>query len=157
MFVEPRARIRIDASVERVFDLAVAPDTLSRILRPMGPIPGVESVEMIGGAAVAAGARRRVLLSDKSHIVEALTVVDRPFRHEYYWVSRPSFPFSLILRDARASWTFTTDGAGTAVEWVYQLELTTVFVYPVAALVATLFGRWMQAGLERLRDLAAAT
>jgi hypothetical protein len=154
MFVEPRARIRIDASVERVFDLAVSPDTLSRILRPMRPIPGVESIEVLGDGVVAAGTRRRVVLSDRTDLIEEVTVLDRPLRHDYFWVTAPAFPFSLILRGARASWTFTSDGTGTSVEWVYQLQLTTLFVYPVAALVATLFGRWMQSGLERLRDIA---
>jgi hypothetical protein len=154
MFVEPRARIRIDAPVERVFDLAVAPDTLTRILRPMGPIPGVESIEVLGEGDLVAGTQRRVVLSDRTDLIEEITVIDRPLRHDYFWVTAPPFPFSIIVRGARASWTFTSEGNGTAVEWVYQLQLSTLFVYPVAALVATLFGRWMQSGLERLRDIA---
>lgn len=156
MKLHPRATVSIPRSVEDVFDLGVACDAMPRFLRPVGPIPGVDSATMHDGAALAAGARRRVVMTDQSVVEEEIVALERPRRHAYRWVNPPAPPFSLLVRGGEADWTFAKEGGGTRVEWVYALELTTPLVYPLAALVAILFRRWMQRGLEELRTALVA-
>jgi hypothetical protein len=73
----------IGAPTEKVFDFAVAAENLPRILVGFGPIPGIASIEMLDGAALATGAKRRVRMSDGSEIFEEVTALDRPRRHTY--------------------------------------------------------------------------
>jgi hypothetical protein len=155
MQVQTRARIEIPLLPERAFDLAVADETFPRTLRGYGPIPGLARVETVGGAPVA-GATRRVSMTDDSVIVEELLEHERPRRHRYRWLEPPAPPFSLLVRSAEGDWKFSPAGAGTSIEWTYRFELTSPLVLPLAAPVVWLFRRWMERGLARLRDLAAA-
>jgi hypothetical protein len=140
----------VGAPTEKVFDFAVASENLPRILRGLGPIPGITSIEMLDGAALAPGARRRVRMSDGSDILEEVTALDRPRRHSYRWLNAPAAPFSLLVRRAEADWIFTASAQGTRIEWTYRFELTSPLAAPLAALVMILFKRWMRRGLERI-------
>lgn len=150
MKLSTRAAIDVPRPVEEVFDLAVSCAGLERLLRPVGPIPGVARAELADGKKLASGVRRFVTMTDGSVMEEAVTAFERPKQHAYRWVNRPALPFSLIVRTGWAVWAFSPSASGTHVEWSYTLELTTPLVYPLARLVEVLFRRWMKRGLERL-------
>ncbi|SRR5260221_2106877 len=147
MKLAAHAEQRISRAPEGVFDFAC--ESLPRFLHPVGLLPGLEAVEMHDGALLGKGARRRVTMTDKSTIDEEVLVYERPKKHVYRWLRAPS-PFSVLVRSGEADWTFTPDGSGTHVDWVYTFELTTPLVYPLAALVIMAFERWMARGLETL-------
>jgi hypothetical protein len=147
----PTAAVEILRPPEEVFELAVSCAGLPRFLLPLAPIPGVARAEMLGGDVLEIGARRRVTMTDGSIVDEELTGFEHPRRHAYRWLRPPAPPFSLFVKSGAASWTFSRIPKGTRVSWVYELELTTPLVYPVAALLALLFQRWMKHGLAQLR------
>jgi Polyketide cyclase / dehydrase and lipid transport len=140
----------VGAPTEKVFDFAVASESLPCILKGFGPIPGITSIEMLDGAALATGAKRRVRMSDGSDIFEEVTALDRPRRHSYRWLNAPAPPFSLLVRGAEADWIFTASAQGTRIEWTYRFELTSPLAAPLAAVVMMPFKRWMRRGLERI-------
>jgi uncharacterized protein YndB with AHSA1/START domain len=152
MKLETRASVEIDRPPDVVFDVATDAASMPRFLLARAPIPGVVAVEMEGPAR--AGARRRVSLSDGSVMGEEITVLDRDAgAYGYRWLDRPPAPFSLLVRGAEARWTFSAAGAGTRIDWVYALELTSRLACPPALVARWLFRRWMAAGLATLRGL----
>lgn len=150
MKLSTRARVHVPRSPEQVFDIAVR--ELPALLQKYGPIPGVDHIEMLEGAQPVTGARRRVTMTDGSVIQEEILELTRPRRHNYRWLNKPKFPFSLIVKTAEADWVFTPESGGTTVEWTYTFTLTTPLVWPQARLAVALFKRWMQKALDRLRD-----
>jgi uncharacterized protein YndB with AHSA1/START domain len=131
------------APIETVFDRAVDHRQFSRFMKKTGPIPGIADAEIEGGKPPAVGAHRRVKMTDGSVMMEEILALDRPSRHQYRWLNRPAFPFSLLVRGAEATWTFVPAGNGSRIEWRYRFELTSPLVYPLAAPVVAIFRRWM--------------
>ena len=151
MKLSTRASIEIPRPPEAVFDAATDHTRLHTVMKKMGPIPGVLSVEMENGAKPAAGATRAVKMSDGSTMREEITVQDRPRAHRYRWLNPPAAPFSLLVRGADSDWVFRPAGGGTVIDWTYSFDLTSPLAYPLAAPVIWLFNRWMRAALEELR------
>jgi hypothetical protein len=145
-----RVSAELDAPLEQVFDFATSCEAFPRFIRAYGPIPGVRRAEMVGGAALAAGAPRRVYLTDQAVVDEIVTAFDRPNRHAYRWKRPPGFLLSLLVRSAKAEWTFSRAGASTHIDWVYDLELTTPFILPIAQLLMWRFEQWMQKSMDML-------
>jgi carbon monoxide dehydrogenase subunit G len=144
--------IEVEATPERVFDYLSAPDVFTRVLRSLGPIPGVTSSELLGGAtALASGVRRRVHLTDGTSLEEHVIDHDRPGRQSYRWGHPPKGPFGMLIRGAEADWRFAAHGSGTRVVWDYDFELTSPLIAPLAMLVLALFKRWMQRGLVEVQ------
>jgi hypothetical protein len=83
---------------------------------------------------------------------EEIVAFDRPHRHRYRWLNRPAPPFSYLVSGGEGDWTFTADGASTRIVWSYTFELTSPLVLPLMLPVRALFRRWMQRGLERIRE-----
>jgi len=138
------------APIDTVFDLAVDHRQFSRFMKKTGPIPGIAEAEIEGGGKVTKGARRRVKMTDGSTMEEEIVALERPSRHQYRWLNRPAFPFSLLVRGAEATWTFVPKGSGARVEWRYRFELTSPLVYPLAAPVVSIFRRWMANALAAM-------
>jgi Polyketide cyclase / dehydrase and lipid transport len=126
---------------------------LPRFVWALGPIPGVASAALLGAAPQGVGSVRHLVMTDGSAVDEHVLVYDPGSNFTYRWGGPPAPPFSLLVRGAEASWTFTPSGTGTVVGWTYRMELTTPLVYPLAAAVRTLFRRWMAAALDRLAAL----
>ena len=150
MKLSTRARVHVPRSPEQVFDVAVR--ELPALLQKYGPIPGVDHIELLEGTTPVTGSRRRVTMTDGSVIQEEVLELTRPRRHNYRWLNRPKFPFSLIVKTAEADWIFTPESGGTTVEWTYPFPLTSPLVFLQARLAVALFKRWMQRALDRLRD-----
>jgi hypothetical protein len=140
----------IGAPPEKVFDFAVANENMPRIMQRFGPIPAVASVEVLDGAKLAAGVKRRVRMADQSEIIEEVLVLDRPRHHRYRWLTAPAPPFSLLVRSATGDWVFTASAKGTHLDVTYTFELTSPLAAPIAAAVLVLFKRWVQRGLSRI-------
>jgi uncharacterized protein YndB with AHSA1/START domain len=138
------ATVTVPRPLEAVYDHATNAAGYPRVLLPAGMIPGITAVEELGNA------RRRVSLSDGSTLDEEVTLLDRPNRYRYIWVTRPKPPFSWLVAGGAAEWTFKKAGEGTEVRWDYVFTLTSPLAFPLAAIVVRLFRRWMQKGLERL-------
>jgi uncharacterized protein YndB with AHSA1/START domain len=156
MQIRAQAEVFIPRGTEAVFDFATARDTLARFLGPLPPIPGITAVEIEGDGVVRAGARRRAKMTDGTEVMEAILEHERPHRHRYRWLNQRPFPLSLIIRGAEALWAFETIGSGTRFVWTYTFDLTTPLAYPIGRLITLLFGKYMQKGLDRLAELAAA-
>jgi uncharacterized protein YndB with AHSA1/START domain len=152
MELRTRAQVTISRPCEQVFDFAVASETQARVLKKLGPIPGIASIEYLGAdARLVPGARRRVSMTDGSVLEEEVLEVERPRVHRYRWGRGLRPPFSLLVRTGEGCWTFIDTERGTAVEWLYTFELRSPLAAPLAAGVLLLFRRWMQAGLDRIR------
>lgn len=152
MKVETEAEIRVPRPPEEVFDFATADGAFEKVLRPLGPIPGIVNVTVDGGGPQVKGSKRRLTMTDKSVLGEEVLVLERPREHRYRWLNRPAPPFSLLVKGGEASWTFHADGAGTRVRWHYAFDLTSPIAYPAMVLVTVFFRRWMKQGLEGVRD-----
>jgi uncharacterized protein YndB with AHSA1/START domain len=141
---------------EQVFDAATDNRKLPRLMKKVGPIPGVTSVEMQGATdqPMAAGSRRRVTMSDGSIIGEEITVLSRPEAYAYRWLDRPAAPFNLLVRGAASDWKFSSAGGGTRIDWVYTFELTSALAYPLAWVATRLFRRWMIAAMAELKAVS---
>jgi polyketide cyclase/dehydrase/lipid transport protein len=154
--LQTRARVEIPLGVAQAFELAIDPATFARVLGPLGPIPGISRIEMVGGEALVPGARRNVFMTDGSVVPEEILDHTPPTRHRYRWLEPPKPPFSWLVRSGEGDWVFAPAGEATDLEWTYRFELTSALAAPLAAGVLLLFRRWMANGLERLRAEAAA-
>lgn len=152
MKLETHAKIFVPKPPEEVFDYATADGTFEKVLRPLGPIPGIVSIAVDGGGPQVTGSKRRVTMTDKSVLGEEVLVLERPREHRYRWLNRPAPPFSFLVKGGEASWTFHAEGTGTRIDWDYTFDLTSPVAYPAMALVTIFFRRWMKQGLEGVRD-----
>src|SRR5688500_8813279 len=109
MMQKTQVSVEIARPREQVFDAATDPEKLPRLMKKVGPIPGVVSVEMQGPS------RRRVTMSDRSVIGEEITVLDRPQAYRYRWSSPPPPPFNLLVRAGESDWRFSPANGGTRV------------------------------------------
>jgi hypothetical protein len=142
--------------VEEVFDVANDIDSTPAIFRAYGLVPGVLRAEVIGAARLQQGATRRIATSDGNHMDEEMLVFDRPREVRYRLIGLAS-PFSLLVREAEACWTFAPSDRGTRIDWRYEFELTTALVWPVGVAVLQLaFRPWMKRCLANLARLDAA-
>jgi hypothetical protein len=144
MQIHAVARVHVQASPEEAFDAANDESKFAERMQKKGIFPGVTGVEPAGEG------KRRVFLSDGSTMIEEILERRRPERVRYRWDSKPKPPFSWLIRDAEAIWTFSARAGGTDVEWRYVFELTTALVYPLAAPVLLGFRGWMQTALDRV-------
>jgi uncharacterized protein YndB with AHSA1/START domain len=139
------------ASPETVFDLVSDSRNLPRFFRALGPIPGVDTVELLptndGGLE-----HRYVHMSDGSRVEERVLALDRPRLYRYRWLSRPKPPLHLLVRTAQTDWRCEPAGTGTRLLWNYEFELTSPWVYPTAFLFSKLFERWMFQALARIKQ-----
>ena len=104
-------------------------------------------------APLAVGSTRSVHNADGTVLSERVTVLDPPVRHAYVLSGfRP--PFSWLVTQGEANWTFAGHEFGSRVRWDYEFELTRRWLWPVAALVLKLF---MARAMHRcLKNMARA-
>src|SRR6266542_6972894 len=129
MQISTSATIEIARPREAVFDFACACETYVKLFRPCGSIAGVTAAQMIDGAPLAAGARRRMELSDGAVLEEDVVTFDRPTRHTYRWTRGLRAPGKFLVSAGEGDWTFTEQARGTRIDWNYTFDLTTPLVY----------------------------
>jgi hypothetical protein len=152
MQLRASATIEIARPREVVFDFSCACETYVKLFRPRGPIAGVAKAAMIDGAPLAAGARRRIELSDGAVLEEDVLAFDRPTRHTYRWDRGLRAPAKFLVRAGEGDWTFRDHGRGTLVVWSYTFELTTPVVYFAALIMRGQFQRWMEQQLYAIAE-----
>jgi hypothetical protein len=152
MQLRASATIEIARPREVVFDFSCACETYVKLFRPRGPIAGIAKAEMISGAPLAAGARRRIELSDGAVIGEDVLAFDRPTRHTYRWDRGLRAPAKFLVRAGEGDWTFSDQGRGTLIVWSYTFELTTPVVYFAALIMRGQFQRWMEQQLHAIAE-----
>jgi hypothetical protein len=157
MNVRLETEIDVAAPAATIFDIVNDAAGASRIYAGHGPVPGVTSMRYLGDGKPRRNAVRKVETADGNVLEEQLVVYDRPLAHSYTLRGfKP--PFSLLVREGKADWTFdeSAEGASTRVRWVYTFTLPTALVWPIAALfLHTVFHGWMLGCLGRARREAA--
>lgn len=119
----------IQAAPVAVFELALDPLRFPRTFRGFGPIPSIRAITQDGPPAV--GSTRRLDNSDGSRPQELITSLDPP-RHHAYTLSGLARPFSWLVREGHAEWTFMPNADGTRVRWRYCFELTAASAWLLA-------------------------
>ena len=153
MQITSSATINIARPREAVFDFACACETYAKLFRPLGSIAGIAKAEMIDGAPLGAGARRRIELSDGAVVEEDVVAFERPTRHTYRWNRGLSVSAKYLVRAGEGDWTFRDRGRGTCIDWTYTFDLTTPVIHPAALVFRDQFQHWMD---QQLRAIAAA-
>jgi len=130
MDVNLQAEHRFRAPRDAVFALALDPVRFPATFRGFGPIPAIRPITLHAPPAV--GSTRELDNSDGSRPLERITALEQGRRHAYV-LSRLRAPFSWLVRDAHADWTFVPEGDQTAVTWRYRFALTSALAWPIAA------------------------
>ncbi len=83
-----------------------------------GPLPAVVGVEDQTGSWDTVGRSRRLLLSDGGSVIETITHADSP-GYFAYELTRFTKLFGVLVRNARAEWSFERVADGTTMVWKY--------------------------------------
>lgn len=152
MQIQTSASVVVPASRDGVFDYAV--DHIPELFRGAGPIPAIESVELLEGKPLEVGTIRRVHNADNSVVEEEIVAHQRPSEHAFRVIRGLKPPVSFLLKWIEGNWSFEPDGAeATRVTWDFRFELTSPLAWPPASLIAKVFFRKsMRGALDRLRE-----
>lgn len=145
------ASVLVPRPRDEVFAVATDSTNAARTLRSRGPFAGVTKVELHEGHEHAAGAKRRVWMTDGSVLEEVILDFNPPRRHRYGWEGGAKFPFSLLVQSGTGTWDFSEHEGGTRIVWSYTFGLTSRLAYPFAIPIALLFKGWLQQGLDAVR------
>lgn len=121
---------RFRAPPDAVFALALDPVRFPATFRGFGPIPAIRAISLHAPPAV--GSTRELDNSDGSRPLERITALDAGKRHAYV-LSGLRAPFSWLVREGHADWSFAPNGVGTDVTWRYRFVLTSPLAWPLAA------------------------
>lgn len=142
--IESHASLVIAAPPERVFDVAVAVETLPKVFVGYGPVPAIREAWLKNGGPMAVGAVRYVRNSDGSVIEERITALKRPRLQAYQLVAGFRPPFSWLLRRACGRWDFSALPEGTQIDWHFSFQPRSRLTAPLLALLVALFFRRAQ-------------
>jgi hypothetical protein len=137
---------------DAVFEYLTSADNYATLLKPLFPLAGIQSVELIDANAPAVGVRRRVRMTDGMELVETIDHHEPSTVHGYSWGEGLRPPLSLIVSQAVARWDFSETDSGTMVNWTYDFTLTSPLVWPLAKPIFLRFRTWMDAGLRRAQS-----
>jgi hypothetical protein len=149
MNVAAHAMRDVAADPATVFALANSAEDAPRLFTGWGPFPATDRVEVIGGAPLEVGARRRVYFSDGSQILEEILAYDPGSAWSYSLVDIGR-PFALLVREGRADWRLEKHDEGVRVRWTCTFELQSALLWPVASVPMLLFGRMMHRTLANI-------
>ena len=136
---------------EVMFEKGTSVEALAAVLKPVGPIPGVDRAWIVGGGAPKQGSLRRVVLTDGTPLDEEITDWEPPRKHAYN-VKGFRGPFGLLVKSAHSQWIYSPIDVGTRISWRYEFELTSPAALPAALpLVKVAMKRLMENTLANLR------
>lgn len=150
--VSTSASVWIPRERGEVFRVATDMTNTPRTVRKWGPFAGIRKIEMLEGAELAVGARRRIYMTDGSELDETIYEYEPPARHRYGWSGGVKPPFSWLVKRGEGAWEFIESKGGTRVVWTYTFGLTSALAYPIALVIARLFRNFLQQGLDALRN-----
>ncbi len=143
--------IFIKAPVDKTFALALGFD-VPAIIKRQGLLPGVKSVAGTAGAWSQAGQKRILTLTDGSNVEETLIEV-APSSYKYR-VANFSGPFKFLVKEANAAFAAEPRQNGSTLIWTYEFTPTSALAAPIVSVIASsLWTGWMDAALERLKDV----
>ena len=125
------------------------------LIRPHGPLPGINHVEGHDAPWSAIGEIRRHQLSDKSSVREEL-VAFTPGQTFAYRLTEFTGAFAPLVKSARADWHFTQRTAeSTKIDWTYSFTPQSMAAEPVLWFIVKLFWPgYLKAALSRVKDKA---
>jgi hypothetical protein len=124
------------------------PIDLSVVFKGWGPFPGVRGVKNQTGAWDAVGQTRNPDLTDGSTAAERITEYTAPSSFAYE-VTGFTNALRLLIKGVRGEWTFSPDGDGTLIRWTYEFKPLPGRMFLLRRIVAPLWRRYMQQGVER--------
>lgn len=139
---------------EKLFAFACQPDVMAKVIQPLGAIPGVERIWIVGGGETKQGSLRRVILTDKTPLDEEVLEFEAPRKHVYR-VKGYRGVFASLVKFGQAQWIFSPIDIGTRIVWRYEYELTSPLAAPLALpVIKVAFQKFMQAALTNLQNEA---
>lgn len=132
--------VDIASTVEDTFDFVTAVETPAKVFAGYGPIPAVLETTVVGGGPLREGSLCRARNSDGSEMTRAITVHQRPLRHEYFIDGDGFRPlFRMMVRGGTGTWVLSQNGASTRLAWTYEFELRALVWWLAAFLLVRLF------------------
>jgi uncharacterized protein YndB with AHSA1/START domain len=146
----------VSAAPEKVFSLACDDVNLPRFFHKLGPIPGVTGCTALPSEPGEV-ARRKVLLTDGTSMVEIILEREQPSSQRYKWGHPPAPPLHVLIRGAEAQWRLQSSADGsTHITVRYRFDLTSRLALPAGLVLRALFARWLAAALRRIKRQAEA-
>lgn len=144
----------VSAGAENVFRAATEINA-RELIRQHGPLPAIIDVSGHDAPWSEVGQARMHKLSDKSSVREEL-VAFAPHQTFAYHLSDFTGPFSVLTRDARAEWHFTTTGAAqTQIDWTYIFYPSGPVAEPMLWFFVKLFWPgYLKSALLRVKERA---
>lgn len=142
--------------IERAFPNITTHDP-TRFYPKDGVLPAVVAVRDQTGAWDAVGQSRQLVLSDRSTVIETLTVVNSPDVFGYRLTDFTGL-FGTLVAWAESEWRFTSVNGGTSIVWRYSYTARTGWGLVVGAIVRFAWAPYMRkvlppilASVENLR------
>lgn len=145
----------LPVGLDRTFDTVVAEDVLPHVLQRVGPVPGVVGTHGLTGPWDTPGSERTVELEGGGTVRETVLMWVRPLHFAYRVEGFPK-PIGWMANHAVGVWRFEPLGPRRCrFRWTYsfhsRLFLT---VPPLTAYARSFWGRYMEAGADRLVERA---
>lgn len=117
--------------IQTAYDV-VRPAPLPEMMaKGSGPIPRVTEVrDQVGEWGTEVGQSRRIHMSDGGSVLETLTAIDAP-RSFSYRLSEIKGPMKMLVSGLDGRWTFATEGEGTRVTWIWDVDPKSALTAPV--------------------------
>ena len=121
--------------IQTAYDV-VRPAPLPKVFAARsGPFPPITEVtEQVGEWGTSVGQTRRIHLSDGGTTFETLTSIEAPLSFGYE-LSQITGPLKLIVSGLRGRWTFATEGDGTRVSWIWDVDAKSPVTVPLVLLL----------------------
>lgn len=153
MKLTAKASAHYDLPREELFPLATDTQLVAEIVRPFGPLPGVESAKLVDATHPAKGVQRFIGLTDNTAVTETITLWDPPRVHAYR-IDGFRGPFSMLVTHIDSRWDFCPleKNKVTRIDWTYEVHLTSRLALPAALpLVKGALPRFLQQALDALK------
>ncbi len=144
----------VNAPAKAAFQAATHIDA-RELIRPHGPLPGIDHVDNHDAPWSAVGQIRKHTLSDKSSVREEL-VAFTPNQTFAYRLTEFTGAFAPLVKFARADWHFTQRTAvSTKIDWTYTFTPQSMAAEPVLWFIVKLFWPgYLKSALTRVKQKA---
>ena len=127
-----------DSTFGRAVALTLDARRFPALFRGYGPVPGLSRIEPNSPPGI--GATRRVESDDGASMLETITFLQAPSVHAYRLSGiRP--PLAWLAEEGHANWAFSAAEGGTDVEWRYEWQVASWWVWPLTWLLLNVFMR----------------
>ena len=150
--LQTSAQATIRCTKEEAFKYIASSEKLSDWLTKVGPIHGIEKVELVSTHYSKVGDKRKATRGDKATFTEELISV-HPYANYAYQISNFSDFFKYLTEKAYGCLWFDTIDDKTRVTWVYAFTYKNIFGRLFLALFVPLFlKKYLQKGLNNAKE-----